>query len=357
LQLVPVRSGRRHLWMQADPDLDEHVRFIDPVDGLPGLERLCGDLMNVPLSLEHPLWELLVVPGAGAGRVGFVLRIHHAIADGMAAVTIAQRLFDPTAARSSAVPTESPGAHPRHRPGPKRTMDRILFAIRRIWVTLRGSGVGATVLLGDRGPRSVAFLDGDLTGLAARADRAGATVNDALLGAVAAGYRATLAAAGESIPARLPISVPVALRRTGSGANQVGVMRVMLPLAESDPDARLRIISAQTGTEKLRARAQGTLEFLRGPLGARFMNRIAPFQHVVAGFVTNVPGPTGVLHLAGARVDAIWPVAVVAANVRLGTAALSYAGRLRCSVQYDTATVPGEVFARAMQTELTRLGG
>ena len=34
------------------------------------------------------------MPGASAGRVGLVLRIHHAIADGMAAVAIAQQLFE-----------------------------------------------------------------------------------------------------------------------------------------------------------------------------------------------------------------------------------------------------------------------
>ena len=40
------------------------------------------------------MWEILLVPGASVDGVGVVLRIHHAIADGMAAVAIAQQLFD-----------------------------------------------------------------------------------------------------------------------------------------------------------------------------------------------------------------------------------------------------------------------
>ena len=51
-----------------------------------------------------------------------------------------------------------------------------------------------TVLLGARSAvHGVAFVDTDLDRLAAHADRAGATVNDALLTAAAAGYRAAIA--------------------------------------------------------------------------------------------------------------------------------------------------------------------
>ncbi len=106
LRRVPVADGRRHRWVEVSPDVEQHIRLVDPVAGLAGLERACGQLMSLPLSLERPPWELLVVPGASAGRVGLVLRIHHAIADGMAAVAIAQRLFErdePDAAASGHV--------------------------------------------------------------------------------------------------------------------------------------------------------------------------------------------------------------------------------------------------------------
>ena len=132
-------------------------------------------------------------------------------------------------------------------------------------------------------------------------------------------------------------------------------MLVRLPLGEPDPDERLRLIAAQTRLEKVTARRQGTLEFMRGPIGARIMDRVARRQHLVAGFVTNVPGPAGPLRLAGAPVVAIWPVAVLAGNVRLGVAAVSYDGRLCCGIHFDDENVPGAVFSRAMEKELARL--
>ena len=368
LRRVPIASGRGHRWVEAAPDLERHVRLIDPVDGLAGLQRRCGELMDVPLSLDSPPWELLVVPGARADGIGIVLRIHHAIADGMTAVAIVRHLFDqvepdaaPTAAPSASPATGSGSgsAAPWHPfSGSAHFFRRIAYGLRRIVIILFGRGIGPTVLLGERGPqRGVAFVDADLAALEARAHPLGATVNDALLSAVAAGYIAALRAAGAELLTDVPVSVPVALRRRGTSGNQVGVMLVRLPLGEGDSVARLRLIAERTVKEKARAREQGTLELMRGPRGARIMNRLAHRQHIVAGFVTNVPGPSERLRLAGARVDAMWPVSVLAANVRLGVAALSYAGTLRCGIHFDATAVPGDVFAEAMRRELARLTG
>ncbi|WP_349428310.1 wax ester/triacylglycerol synthase domain-containing protein [Microbacterium sp. LWS13-1.2] len=90
---VAVPVGRRHAWAELAPDLEHHVRAIPAVRGVGGLEQVCAGLMCVPLPLDRPLWELLVVPGATTDGLGIVLRIHHAIADGMSAVAIARTLF------------------------------------------------------------------------------------------------------------------------------------------------------------------------------------------------------------------------------------------------------------------------
>jgi diacylglycerol O-acyltransferase len=360
LRKVAVAVGRHHEWVDAVPDLDHHVRLVETVDGLAGLERRCGALMSVPLRMDRPLWELLVVPGVGADRVGFVLRIHHAIADGMAAVEIVRGLFDhaePPAPSAEAWGDRPPVRLPQQtRRSLRAALARFAYGFRRMRLTMTGRELADTVLLGDRSSlRGVAFVGVDLTALQARLRPLGVTVNDALLASVASGYLAALPAAGEQPPARLPVSVPVALERRGASANQVGVMLVRLPLGERDPDERLRIIAAQTRGEKGRAREQGTLEFMRGPLGARIMDRVARRQHLVGGFVTNVPGLAHPVRLAGAPVDAIWPVAVLAANVRLGVAAVSYAGRLGCGIHFDAENVPGAEFARGMAAELSRL--
>ncbi|SFN55232.1 WS/DGAT domain-containing protein [Mycetocola miduiensis] len=361
---VPVPVGRSHHWVEAKPDLERHIRLIGPFDGIDGIERTCGQLMTVPLPLDRPLWELLIGPDSRTGNVVFVLRIHHAIADGMAALAIAHALFERAATVDrlavstppASDPTMTPASITTHGKHPLRMMRRAIFSVGRILKTVFGRGVNTTVLLGDRGPRrGVVFVDTDLRALKTRVRPFGMTVNDALLSATTAGYIAMLQAAGEPIPSVLPVSTPVALGRRGSSGNQVGVMIVRLPLAEPDPDARLRLVADQTHLEKQRARDQGTLEFMRGPTGARIMDRIGRRQRLVAGFVTNVPGPASRMFLAGAPVTAVWPLAVLAGNVRLGVAASSYAGRLWCSIHFDEASLPGVVFAQAMKEEFVRL--
>lgn len=353
-----VQVGRRHHWIDTAPDLEHHIRLVEPVDGLAGLEHKCAELMSQPLGLDRPLWEILVVPSATAGELGVVLRIHHAVADGMAAVAIVQQLFDagepreaPAMARRVRVLTEAPSRTLW------QTVRRLRVGLHRIRKTLRGRDIGATVLLGERSAhRGVVFLRTDIEALETAVRTQGATVNDALLAAAASGFRAALTAAGEPIPARLMVSVPVALRRRGTAGNQVGVMLVGLPLREADPGERLRLIAAQTREEKARARDQGTLEFMRGPIGARILDRVARRQHLVAGIVTNVPGPEGAFRLAGAPVVSLWPVGVLAGNVRFGVAAVSYTGNLFCGIHFDATNVPGAAFARAMGEEMARLG-
>ncbi|PTT70295.1 wax ester/triacylglycerol synthase domain-containing protein [Arthrobacter sp. HMWF013] len=357
-----VRVGRRHHWIESTPDVEHHIRLVDPVDGLAGLQKRCAELMGQPLAGDRPLWEILLVPGATARGPGVVLRIHHAVADGMTAAVIVQQLFDPGEPGEDAgngPPTRGLAEAPRNRPrsDPRRTLRRLRIGLRRIRMTLWGRGVGGTVLLGERSAHhGVAFVRTEIEALETVVRPRGATVNDALLAAAAAGFRAALMSAGEPVPAWLPVSEPVALRRQGPAANQVGVMLVRLPLGEPDPDERLRLITAQTRAEKPQARDQGTLEFMRGPVGARIMDHLARRQHLVGGFVTNVPGPEGTFRLAGAPVAALWPVAVLAGNVRLGVAAVSYAGNLCCGIHFDVLNVPGAVFAQAMGEEMARLG-
>ncbi|MBD7956678.1 DUF1298 domain-containing protein [Microbacterium sp. Sa4CUA7] len=349
---VVSRRGRRHVWVAATPDLREHVRSAPPLSDRRDLETWCGHLMAVPLPRQRPLWELLVAPFE-AGRAAFVLRVHHSIADGIAAIDLARRLLgDDDAAAAPPVSRRPPDEKPR----PIRAGRGFLGGVRRTVRMIHADSVPKTVLVGRRSvSHGVAFVHTDLSALQKAARESGATVNDALLAAMACGLRAALVSAGEPVPAELPVSVPVALPRRGAAANQVGVMLVRVPLGSMSPAERLERIAGQTRRELTQARTQGTLELMRGPLAAGLLDRLARHQHLVAGFLTNVVGPTEALRLAGAPVEAVWPVGVIAGNVRVGVAAVSYAGGVFCSVHFDAAAVSGSTIASAMQRELAVL--
>lgn len=350
--------SRKPVWESCRPDLARHVRLVDPVAGTDGLAALCATLTTTPLPTDRPLWELLIVPGAAESGTGVILRVHHAVADGVAGVRLAQLLFDPP-------PAPAPDASPPPAPGPARPtatgrkrkgrMRRLLASASRL-AAMFSVTIGPTVLLGPiSAHRGLAFAEVDLAELSLGSRSAGGTVNDGLLAAVSAAAAAALRSAGEPVPAELPASIPVALPDRGTSGNAVGVMMIRLPLAEPDLAARISRIAATTSAAKREAREQGTYELTRSRSGTRVFAFLARRQRFIALFVTNVRGPQERLWLAGAPLERAWPVTPIQGNVRLGVAAMSYAGRLDCVVHVDADALPVAVLGTALRAELDRI--
>src|SRR5690606_22564021 len=143
-------------WESCPPDLTWHVRLADPVDGPNGLADLAARLMTQPLPLDRPMWELLVVPGAGTHGPGIIFRLHHSVADGVAAVALVQELVGGV---SVAAPVLSEHAAPPGAVSPRRRLRTAITGVQRITAVFRTS-VPPTVLLGRIGPhRGVAFAE------------------------------------------------------------------------------------------------------------------------------------------------------------------------------------------------------
>src|SRR3954447_8283868 len=83
---------------EFDPnyDLDYHLRWMKaPREGT------LRDLLDIaqPIAMQgfdraRPLWEFVVVDGLADGRAGVIIKMLHAITDGVGAVKIAMHLFD-----------------------------------------------------------------------------------------------------------------------------------------------------------------------------------------------------------------------------------------------------------------------
>src|SRR4051812_48844172 len=83
---------------EVDPnyDLGYHLRWMKaPREGT------LRDLLDIaqPIAMQgfdraRPLWEFVVVDGLADGRAGLIIKVHHAITDGVGAVKIALHLFD-----------------------------------------------------------------------------------------------------------------------------------------------------------------------------------------------------------------------------------------------------------------------
>ena len=203
------------VWVDArDFDIRQHVRarpVPEPGDDA-ALLRVCAELNQAPLDRSRPLWQMWLLTGLAGGRCGLLIRLHHVVADGIAALGMLGGLFDP----DTAAPVPDP-PHWTPTPVPGVTAlaaDRLLrqgrllraLAVRlsrpsavtaRLAVLARQAGqlaaegraprVSLNVPVADR--RRLLLIRADLERARTVAHGHGGTVNDVLLAAVAGGAR------------------------------------------------------------------------------------------------------------------------------------------------------------------------
>ena len=58
--------------------------------------RVVGEAMSTRLDRALPLWEIVVVDSPTRGRTALVVKMHHALVDGIAAIGVGTIIFDPT---------------------------------------------------------------------------------------------------------------------------------------------------------------------------------------------------------------------------------------------------------------------
>ncbi len=94
----PGRGLGWPVWGDAQSfDIADHVG-VHPVPS-PGDELqlllVCERLRRRPLHRGRPLWEMWFLTGLSDDRVGLFIKMHHAIADGVAGVATLAAFFDP----------------------------------------------------------------------------------------------------------------------------------------------------------------------------------------------------------------------------------------------------------------------
>jgi len=383
----PHRGARRPVWVDASRvDLVAHVRTVHV--RTPGDEdALLAECARLHATvLPRPLWELWVLTGLADGRVAMLVRLHHVVADGAAALAPMGVLFDDlatkprprtegeglTSPRGAAGTRELVGDSRRTRTtgmtgglGVLRLADRVRRA-GRVGRVLVGRALALLdlVRLG-RAPRlsinrpacarvRIVLVRGDLERARAVAHAHGGTVNDVVLTAVAGGARALLQARGELSRAPvLHVSLAASIRRPDDPVtgNRVGIRVVPVPLADPDAVRRLGQVVRITRRVKRRPPLQ--------PAGALLQRwRVAGMarQRVVNLLVSNMPGPPYALSFAGARVLEVFQIGVVQGNLALSVGVLSYAGQLNVEVAADAGVVPDlPIFAAGVKGALEEL--
>lgn len=352
---------------EIDPrfDLAEHVSFVDAPGAVDeaAIASVAEPMASSPFDRGKPLWECTYIAGSSA-RSALVLKIHHALTDGVGGIGLLDVAFDrcrDTPPRDlSTVPIPTPGRASGPAPDAvDRAVNRWVGlpfdvastaataafhprrAINGLWESSRSAGrllapstTPLSKLMAGRSlDRHVGVADVDLDRLRRAAARHGCTINHAFFASAIDGIGAYHRELGT--PTKLlRVTMPVSLRRPDHehAGNQWAPVRFVVPTDVADPIERMHAMAALAQS----ARRERALSFSQSLAG---MVQVLPSvlsSWVVAGMMhgvdvtlTNVPGLTEPHYLAGAAVERIYgfaPTAGAALNVglvsHLGTACI-----------------------------------
>ncbi len=349
-----IRGGP--IWVDDDRfDIRNHIHqaAAEPPGGEAELLDLAARLDERQLDRARPLWELWFLTGLCDGRVGVLLKLHHCVADGLAAVALMGSLFDVQSDEGDPaapwIPEPIPGGwsllidNLAHKTRTALQAAAMLAHPRRLAQAL---GVIATVVhqtLGEHaGPltslnrpvlsgRRVRFLQLDLSAVKRAARAHHGTVNDVVLDLWTGGLRELLKVRGGLVPGlELVGSQAVSLRSRSdrSIGNQVGAIMLPLPVCEPDPHRRLDAMVQTDHRRDVRALSALTMRILAGLSAFPIARSGSRRQRAVNVRISTIYGPRRPAYIFGARVLEILPIVRLFGNVGLALCAFSYVGHI-----------------------------
>ena len=404
---VPFDLDHPYWGVDPAPDLDYHVRELGLAapGNMQQLAEQTARIFERRLDRARPLWELYLIHGLEGGKVGVLTKVHHAALDGLSGAEILVTLLDlqPTgreipppdgALRPDAVPGRAElaaralTAMPRHTVRALRHAPRTLpnldliptfrsipgvrtLASTARFVEGRLPGAEAEVAvdavaaprtsLNTRvsAHRSVSFETVSLSGIKRIKNHFGVTVNDVVIAICASAVREWLIEHDDLPTKQLLAMVPVSVRlpeEFGTYGNRVSMMTVPIPTTEHEPAKRVR--KASRAMKRAKARHETTPRMLirdaNEAIPPVLLSRTAKLLLSVAAsgqidpplnlVISNVPGSPVPLYLAGARMEANFPLSVVIDGVGLNFTVISYQDRVDFGIIGCREAVPDPWF-------------
>ena len=396
---VPLGLDHPYWIEDPDFDLDFHIRdsAVPPPGDDRQVAETVARIFARPLDRTRPLWELYLIHGLEGGRVALLTKVHHSVVDGVSGNEILAVLLDPSP-EGREIPPREGGAKPERVPSELEMLGRGLMGLplqplralrsaptalpnltelpganafpgvptisrgvagvrRRLGLEYRDPAIlEATTARPPRtsfngrisGHRRFSFAQLSLDTVKAIKNEAGVTVNDVVVALCAGALRDWLKERDELPRQPLVAMVPVSVRteeQMGTFGNRVSMLIVPIPTNEADPKRRLKrtheLLRGAKGRHQatpanLLTDATSFIPPAVASLAARttmeVMGRTRPPVNVV---ISNVPGPRNPLFLAGAKLEANYPVSVVVDGVGLNITVMSYLDHLDFGIVAD----------------------
>jgi diacylglycerol O-acyltransferase / wax synthase len=374
---APMRLANPR-WVQDGAfELGYHLRRIAaPAPGRLAdvLDYACQTGMS-GFDRQRALWEFTLVEGLEDDQAALVMKVHHALTDGIGGMEMAKSLFDLEVEPAELAPTPPAAAG-----APLSSIDLVRDALShdisrvtdftRDWLHATPAGAGRilrhpgaalrrTVELVRSLARTVQpvnttlsplmqarrlswhydALSVPLEALRRAARQSGLTLNDAFLGAVSGGLLRYHERYGAAVD-ELRLTMPISIRKPDDpvGGNRITLMRFKVPVGLRDPITRMHRIHELS----LQARCEPAIDHTNAIAGAlNLLPRgiVGSMLKHVDFLASNVPGIDVPVYLAGARV-AQWYAFGPTIGAALNATLVSYNGTCYIGLNVDTEAVP-----------------
>jgi diacylglycerol O-acyltransferase / wax synthase len=410
---VPLGLDYPYWVDDADFDLGYHVR--EMALATPGNDGQLADqvarIISRPLDRARPLWELYVIEGLESGCIAVLTKIHHAVIDGLSGAEIMGLLLDltPEGRELPEAPEPSAGGDPgqiemlgrgllgvpryparllralpsalpnlEHTPfgvlPGAGTLTRVAGALRRDGID-RGDLTAPKVRFSGRISPHRRFVFGrlSLAEVKVAKNAHGTTVNDVVVSICAGVVRRSLVEQDDLPETPLVAQVPVSVRtgdEFGTYGNRILLMAAPLFTDIADPVERLARTHEALLVMKEQHRAlpadllQDANHFIPPAVFARAARLTFGLATSRAGrstwnlVISNVPGPPFPLYMAGARLEAHYPVSVITDGMGLNITVMSYMGHMDFGIVADRDQMPDvDRLMEWLPEELAALGG
>jgi len=363
--------GRPQFVIDKNFALEMHLRHIRLPEH--GIRRDVFDMAQTMATSGFdaalPLWEAVLVEESDADRAFLVMKIHHALIDGVGGLAVLARLFDPIRPASHAgVDVLAASADPDPRPHDSAlgrlpgftcavrvvgdALNMVAHPVRSVGQVIAvGASVGrlmapamkpmSPIMTGRSFRRHVEILDLDLTTLRRAAKAWGGTLNDLFVTSVVRGL--TLYHEQHGVTMRgFRVLMPVNVRNVADGeaGNHFVPARFVIPVHSdiADSVAEVRRSAQQwkhaPGLAMSDALATG-LSTLPAALTRGLWSSMLMGDDLC---VTNIPGPPFQAFLAGVAVDGIYAV-TSPSGAAFSVSLVSTAERACLTITTDIAAV------------------
>lgn len=367
-------------WVEDDNfNYDRHIRRIAVPS--PGDEKALAEvvafLYGRKMDHRRPLWEVWFIEGLKGGKKAVLQKLHHCLMDGQGAIKLAGIMTDPTANPSSAKLDKSIlDARAGRAPG---QWEQSLRAARK-YARLPGASTATMVEIfrsrlasklkkkhaknrpkvspviaafntevsRDRGYVFGSLSFADIKFVAEQHD---VSINDVVMALVGGSMRTYLRARKELPAEALRALMAVSLRSEDDEefGNQVTNAPVTLATNLGTAKARLQAIHRDTDEAKksVKSGGKGAMEIfeMMPPALVGTINAVVNAEQTVQILganlvVSNLRGSEKPLYMAGARIQATYPLSVLSDGVTINFTCLSYKGKMDFGVILDPELFP-----------------